>query len=435
MNSLKLFVRPVLVLQIIFHILVLHTQALAKPATSADQVFSVLRNTTYQIRIIESKSDSQTALGTGFLIAQGRIATNYHVVSNNILEPDKFRIEIEHGGRVYPLTVLTVDVVHDLAILEVTGEGLGEPYILSGEQPKNGEVLYSLGNPHNLGLTIVEGNYNGLVENKFIDRIHFSGAINSGMSGGPTVNSEFEVVGVNVATGGNQVGFLVPVDRLTLLLAHSNKLPHDYDLLVDMSRQIGESTDGMVQELLDGDWLKEKMGSAMVLGTNIDWLTCWGSSKDDKESGVLNISRGCNNGDNIYINHHFNSGYLEYEYAYFDAPAWPSAAFYRYLRTSTAGAQPGNRAKKDDVGNYACEVKVVQTSGVSTGGQETQMTRKINYCTRHYKRLVGLYDVFYMGVTQDKDRKAIMEHFTISGVTKPASLLFLERFMGVLGWE
>ena len=55
---------------------------------------------------------------------------------------------------------------------------------LAGRLPK-GERLYSMGNPLDLGFTIVEGTYNGPVERSYNERIHFSGAINPGMSGGP----------------------------------------------------------------------------------------------------------------------------------------------------------------------------------------------------------------------------------------------------------
>ena len=75
-----------------------------------------------------------------------------------------------------------------------------------------------MGNPRDLGITIVEGTYNGLVHDALYDRVHFSGAINPGMSGGPTLTGEGRVVGVNVATMGNQVGFLVPVDHARVLL-------------------------------------------------------------------------------------------------------------------------------------------------------------------------------------------------------------------------
>ena len=48
--------------------------------------------------------------------------------------------------------------------------------------------------------------------------MHFAGSLNPGMGGGATLDNKEEVVGINVASAGNQVSFLVPVSDLQLLL-------------------------------------------------------------------------------------------------------------------------------------------------------------------------------------------------------------------------
>lgn len=400
-------------------------------SSGADEVFASLRDSVFQIRIIERKSGSQAALGTGFLIEDNVIATNYHVVSSDVLQPEKYRIELEVQGQSYSLSVLTVDVVNDLALL--VGEELpelGTPFVLAQTPPNQGALLYSLGNPHNLGLTIVQGNYNGLVQHKFLDRIHYSGAINSGMSGGPTVDNQYQVVGINVASAGNQVGFLVPVAALQELKQKSLDLPPNYQILDDMAGQIARLTDAMLEDLLAAPWPVEPMGNAKILGKTVDWFDCWGNSNEDKDTGRLNISRGCNNADRIFLNHAFNTGFFEYEYHYFEAPDWPSASFYRFLRADTAGAVPGNDAGKDDVGNYLCK-----DAHVASASGEEQIVRRVSYCVRPYKKLKGLYDVFFIGVSEDKERQAIMDHFTLSGVTESSSRQFLQRFIEVVTWQ
>ena len=49
-------------------------------------------------------------------------------------------------------------------------------------------------------------------------KILFSGSLNPGMSGGPAIDTGGRVVGVNVSTAGNEISFLVPVDRVIALL-------------------------------------------------------------------------------------------------------------------------------------------------------------------------------------------------------------------------
>jgi len=408
-------------------------QSSDEPA-SADKIFASLEDSLFQIRIMEQKSGSQVALGSGFLVAGNRVATNYHVVSFVVLEPDKYRVEIDLHDVTQHLSVLTVDAVNDLALLtfDTPPESLPATFHLATRIPKKGETLYSLGNPHDLGMTIVAGNYNGLVDNKFLDRIHFSGAINSGMSGGPSVNRRSEVVGINVASAGNQVGFLVPVAALDKLLERSESLPEDYNVLLDMARQIGNITDAMMDSILAGEWKREEMGKAVILGEVVPWFDCWGNSDIDKETGTLEIARGCNNADNIFVSDRFNTGFFEYEYYYLESEDWLSPAFYREWRTSTAGARPGNSAGEDDVGNYSCVNRILETHNPDN---DKPLRRRASYCVRPYKQLKGLYDVFFIGATLDQKNRAVMDHFTMSGVTQAASEKFLARFVEVLAWR
>jgi S1-C subfamily serine protease len=58
-----------------------------------------------------------------------------------------------------------------------------------------------IGNPLDLGFTIVEGTYNGLVDKSYDERIHFSGSINPGMSGGPVAAATGASSGVTSPSG------------------------------------------------------------------------------------------------------------------------------------------------------------------------------------------------------------------------------------------
>src|SRR5688500_20223166 len=118
-----------------------------------------------------------------------RIVTNSHVVAQAVLHPRQYRLEyLASDGRTGPLHILAIDVRNDLAV--VAAEGLELPPLrLRSEIPAQGERAWSIGFPLNLGLTITEGVANGLVEASIVQRIHYTGAINRGMSGGPALDT------------------------------------------------------------------------------------------------------------------------------------------------------------------------------------------------------------------------------------------------------
>ncbi len=161
--------------------------------------------------------------------ADGLAITNYHVVSQYALEPKTYRLEFARpDGTQGTLTLLAIDIANDLAVVKLDGTDL--PHLdfaaaaVAGTLPR-GERLYAMGNPLDLGFTIVEGTYNGLVERSYNERVHFTGAINPGMSGGPAVTEGGKVAGINVAKrlDGELVSFLVPASKAAALLDRARK--------------------------------------------------------------------------------------------------------------------------------------------------------------------------------------------------------------------
>ncbi|MCP3675967.1 MAG: trypsin-like peptidase domain-containing protein [Gammaproteobacteria bacterium] len=403
----------------------------------------------YQIRIINSDSENKNSLGTGFLINDGRLlATNYHVISSVVLEPNEDYAVISINGTDQKLEVIAIDVIHDLAILrrvEVDNDQLEEtpPMKLSQKAPSLGAKLYSIGNPFDIGMTIVEGNYNGLVDDRFFDQIHFSGAINPGMSGGPTINSDGEVVGINVASAGNQVGFLVPVDKLVNLVESIDDeldSPTKKDLLITNSKikttklqqsigtQIQKATHSMLEQILSNTWPKQELGSAMVVGKMHDAVNCWGESDTDTKTKITYIKKSCNTRDSMFISQKLRSGFIEYAFTFREVTDWPSSSFYTQIGKYFLFSRLGNRAGPTDVDNFKCIEEIVHRD-------QESIKRKIVYCTRPYIIFPELFDTFYLAVSIDKDSEVIMERFTLSGVNKMDAELFLNRFITEVSWK
>lgn len=197
-----------------------------KPVASstAQKLYALAQNDLLQLRVLLKNGRSQSTVGSGFLIGTSNLViTNFHVVSQLALEPETYFGEYKDTqGKSGALELLAVDVQHDLAVVRINRQGTGFFNLPETPTPlTQGEHLYSLGNPLDLGFTISEGTYNGLTHRGFGDQIMFTGPVNSGMSGGPNVNVNGEVAGVNVAhrRDGELVSFLVPAPYAQALLA------------------------------------------------------------------------------------------------------------------------------------------------------------------------------------------------------------------------
>src|SRR5712692_8920078 len=91
--------------------------ARAEDAADARAVSRLHAARVVQVRITSLASGSKASIGSGFVVAaDGRIATNFHVVSEVVHHPERYRAElVRHDGSATPLNLLAVDVVHDLA--------------------------------------------------------------------------------------------------------------------------------------------------------------------------------------------------------------------------------------------------------------------------------------------------------------------------------
>ena len=208
-------------------------------AVTAESLYRDLQDRIFQIQVIDQISNKKSSIGSGFLLnAEGLIATNYHVVSEFILAPEKYRIEyLDHLGQSGVLSIQYIDVIHDLAL--VKGEVASQGYLeLSERQLSKGAQIYAIGNPHDLGMSIIEGTYNGLLEKSQYQKILFSGSLNPGMSGGPALDEAGKVIGVNVSTAGNDLSFLVPAKYLQALVIRAPEKEGTTDFMAAIEQTV-----------------------------------------------------------------------------------------------------------------------------------------------------------------------------------------------------
>ncbi len=405
-------------------------------AELAEEIFAQLNPSLYQIKLIDKASDEKSSIGSGFQInADGLVATNYHVISSYARHPDKYRMEyLDHKGQSGSLELKSVDVINDLAIVQRSVEVDMPFFTLAKIPPLKGEKLYALGNPHDLGMIVVPGTYNGLKKESFNERIHFTGSINSGMSGGPVVNRAGQVVGINVATSGNQIGFLVPHQKLVNLFEQYKTQP-PVDIKQQMAEQLFISQDNLMTSLLSSNWQQKELdGKALIPIIDVPFIRCWGDSNTDKTEALIKAAiASCTLDENTYLSSQFFTGSIEIQFRYMQARNLSDNKFYHLYQQQIAHAGASNRAGKEDVSEYQCYHSIVRPQ--ITANTEQAINNKSIFCTRAYKEFPKLYDVLYLGATIDKKQQALVSHFTLAGISQENAMTFTRQFIEAVSWK
>ena len=404
--------------------------ALQKPETKdeAEQLFASHKRSIFQIRVIELATGNKAAIGSGFLIdRQGHIATNFHVVSSYVHQPKRYRLEYASvDGDTGQLQLIDIDVVHDLAITRGDITNI-TPLALGHSKLSKGTRIFSLGNPHDLGLSVVEGTYNGLLEKALFDKIFFSGSLNPGMSGGPTLNHAGQVIGINVSTAGNQLSFLVPVNFLKALLKEINKhtTQEEIDFQKRIEQQLIAHQTTFVTQLIESDWKTTDLGPFNLPGSIDEIFKCWGDSDDDAEALVEHAFSNCFSEDQIYLAQRFTTGGLAYTYDYFRSKDLSSLHFYNLYSAEFGRSIRVNSVKKEELSNYDCHVDFVSIAGKDW---------KMSFCARQYIKYPTLFDVSTaIALVSEKDIGLIIQ-IAISGVSQNTSMGLIRKFIEHITW-
>jgi serine protease Do len=204
--------------------------------------------------------------GSGFVIERdGLILTNEHVIDG------AERISVKFAdGRSLPAKVVGADPGVDIALIKVEGSGtfpvapLGDSSTL-----RVGEWVCAIGNPlayeHTVTVGVVSFLGRKLFDSSLDNYIQTDAAISLGNSGGPLINAEGRVVGVNsaISSRASSIGFAVPINQATAILpqlkAHGYVLRGyigvaltDVDPDLQSSLHLDRSRGALVQDVTEG---------------------------------------------------------------------------------------------------------------------------------------------------------------------------------------
>ena len=411
---------------------VLTGQVWAK-ASDANQVFENFSPALVQIKSVNIESGQKSSIGTGFFIDEtGRIVTNYHVISDFIQSPEQYRLEfLNKQEETHAVDVINIDVINDLALLQAT-KPTGVHFPLATQAPEKGEDIFALGNPHDLGMIVVPGTYNGIKIKSFYQRIHFTGSINPGMSGGPTVDEQGRVVGINVATAGNQIGFLVPVDKLHALIRESEQVPAQDSLEAHftqrITQQLTDNQAALFQPILASDWPTYNLGQASIPNEVADFMPCWGNSNQDKEKIKYTVaSSNCSVDERIYLSSHMTTGLVQMSFSWVQSDELNAMQLSNLYTTSLNSRYGQNNAGVDDVTDFHCQQAVI--------GNRFDTVSKGVICVRAYRKYAGLYDVRYHSILLEKQDQTLIGRYSLQGVTQDTASHFYRKYMEKIKWN
>lgn len=420
---------PLIAIQLLIALLIgVATQSVAQVNT-ASSLFERGKKAVYQIRVIDVASGDKYSIGSGFQVsADGLIATNFHVVSAFIHEPRKYRLEyVRFDGEVLPVTLLLTDVVHDLALLKTDQPADTYLELASGELVK-GDRIYSMGNPLDLGMSIIEGTFNGLVENSRYRKILFSGSLNAGMSGGPALDSSGKVMGINVSKGEEQMSFLVPVEHLRALLEEYGAGTVVTDHAERIRTALHAEQNSFFQTLISQPPKPKLMGALSIPDRLAESLRCWGHSVDeeDEDKKYTAVHQHCRAEDNIFVTPKLYIGDFQYDFELINTSELNRFQFYSLLQEQVTHRTFTNTDDKEQVDKFACEDDLV-------GIHDNRW--KVSTCMRPYKKYKGLFDASMTMVSMDFADQAAVVTVSASGISAENAVAVFQYIAETVTWK
>ena len=406
------------------------------PVTGAGQrIYERTRPLLLQVRTLLKTQDSQSSVGSGFVVDDsGLLVTNYHVVSQYALQPDRHRLVYASvDGRQGALQLLAFDVLHDLALLKPVDPaplaGQGAVPLRPQDQPlARGARIYSLGNPLDVGFAVAEGSYNGPVERSFLPNLFFGGSLSAGMSGGPALDDQGRLIGVNVAArrDGEQVSFLVPAEHVRALIARGRAAPPITTAAwPEITRQLMAHQDDLSTRFMAQAWRSAGHPRYAIPVPQETWMRCWGRGSPQAVRGLQFERSDCEMDSRVFVSGSLFTGHLSVRHEAYDGSKLGPLRFAdRYsgsFRNEFAGVDGRQRTAA------RCVEHSLQAA-------PDALPLKAVICLRAYKKLEGLHDLTVLVATLDSASGGVQGRLDAAGVSLANAQRLAQHYLNGFAW-
>lgn len=405
------------------------------PATGAGQrIYERTRAQLVQVRTLLKTQDSQSSVGSGFLVDDsGLLVTNYHVVSQYALQPRRHRLVYATvDGRQGALELLAFDAVHDLALLRPLDaaalSGLGAVRLRPTDEPlARGARIYALGNPLDVGFAVAEGSYNGPVERSFLPTLFFGGSLSPGMSGGPALDEQGRLVGVNVAArrDGEQVSFLVPTAPVRALIERGRAgQPITAPAWPEIARQLQAHQAALTERFVAQPWRSAGHARYAIPVPQEAFMRCWGRGSPQAARGLQFERSDCVMDSRVFVSGAVLSGFLTVRHEAYDGERLGALRFAQRYSASFANEGMGYDARQ------LTAAQCTERSVAGGGG----LPLKAVVCLRGYKKLPGLFDLAVLVATLDSGTAGAQGRLDAHGVDLAGAQRLVQHYLDGFAW-
>uniref|UniRef100_A0A3B4XE31 HtrA serine peptidase 4 n=1 Tax=Seriola lalandi dorsalis TaxID=1841481 RepID=A0A3B4XE31_SERLL len=263
-----------------------------------------------------SSDELSVSSGSGFVVSEdGWIITNAHVLTN------KQRIIVElRSGIQYNAVVKDMDQKMDIALIKIEPD-TPLPVLRLGQSSdlRPGEFVVAVGSPFSLQSTVTTGiistvQRNGRelgLQDSNMDYIQTDAMINYGNSGGPLVNLDGDVIGINTLKVAAGISFAIPADKIHQFLAESHS--RQVNLIRDLREREGEfpdvSSGVYVYEVIPGGAASAGMiNHDVIVGINGQPVHTTQEVSQAVQSSAVLFSGGETKDEGRYTNCHSGDG-------------------------------------------------------------------------------------------------------------------------------
>jgi S1-C subfamily serine protease len=240
--------------------------------------------------------------GSGVIVdKQGYIVTNFHVVHG----ATEIQVSLS-DGRVLPARIVGVDSLTDLAVLKIPGDDLVAAQWGDSDHVNVGAMVWAVGSPFGLQSSITFGivsakHRSGKAGKVYQDFLQTDAAVNPGNSGGPLVDADGRVIGINTAIVGEVyqgVSFAIPssvAEEVYKRLKANGRVARGWlgvqldDLTEESAQRLGlsEPRGALIMGVVDDPQIRSPAKDAGLRADDV--VVSWNGKPIDKASDLMRL--------------------------------------------------------------------------------------------------------------------------------------------------